>query len=386
MSGLSFEIVSTTKPFNALLPDWSRLCSLTAQPRLMQSPAWLGPWWEVFGDKSRELRVIAVRESSRLVGVAPFLARTHRYRPGIPFRRLELLGSGENEADEIASDYLGITSEAGKEKPVAEKVVEALYSKEMPTWDELVCERMTAVSTATSEFVWALGQKKSSFSIQPDGKTFYIPLPSSWEEYLASLSSSRRYRVKRALKDYTKWAGQEPELKRVENVSEITPALDTLAELHKERWQENGHEGVFASEKFNGFHQRIVKKLFDAGSLELVWLEVEGKPVVSLYSIIEDESVYFYQSGRKTDVPKRVLLGTVAHALAIKDAIERGNREYDFLAGEARYKQELALASRELISIRAIRSMGLREGTRRIGRGAIRGIRSLGTSLRRTKT
>ena len=78
----------------------------------MASPLWLLTWWGVFGD-GRRLRVWTFWRGDELVGVAPLCLRRHWYPPGIPYRRLELLGSGEDEADEICSDYLGVVAAPG---------------------------------------------------------------------------------------------------------------------------------------------------------------------------------------------------------------------------------------------------------------------------------
>jgi hypothetical protein len=87
------------------------------------------------------------------------------------------------------------------------------------------------------------------------------------------------------------------------------------------------------------------------GRLELQWLVVAGRPVVALYNIVYRGRVYFYQSGRKLDVPKSVKLGLAAHALALRAAMEDGHSEYDFLAGASQYKRQLALAKHPLVTL-----------------------------------
>src|SRR5262245_50053377 len=88
---------------------WAALLerSLTDVPML--SPAWLLPWWRVFGARDgRRLKVGLFHAGARLVGLAPLLARKHPFLPGIPCRRLETLGSGEREEDESCSEYLAV--------------------------------------------------------------------------------------------------------------------------------------------------------------------------------------------------------------------------------------------------------------------------------------
>ena len=92
----------------------------------------------------------------------------------------------------------------------------------------------------------------------------------------------------------------------------------------------------------------------DGASLELLWLVVRGEPIAASYNVVFGNKVYFYQSGRRMDVPKAVRPGIAMHALAIQRSIEAGRREYDFLQGASRYKRDLALASRALVTLRAV--------------------------------
>ncbi len=95
--------------------------------------------------------------------------------------------------------------------------------------------------------------------------------------------------------------------------------------------------------------------LFERGALDLGSLEVRGEPVAAFYNVVWNGRSYFYQGGRKLEVPSQVRLGIVMHACIIRDAIERGLREYDFLSGTSRYKLELALGVRPTVTLRATR-------------------------------
>jgi CelD/BcsL family acetyltransferase involved in cellulose biosynthesis len=99
----------------------------------------------------------------------------------------------------------------------------------------------------------------------------------------------------------------------------------------------------------------VVPRLLEAGAIELSVLTVRGEPIAAHYDVVWRGRVYFYQSGRKMGLPRAVRLGTVMHAHSIQRAIERGLADYDFLAGDARYKLELATTARSLVSLRASR-------------------------------
>src|SRR5262249_9758253 len=114
------KIVSDIEELAAYRRRWASLLERSACNRPTMSPTWLLSWWRVFGDGDRRrLAAIVVLDGDRLVGLAPLCIRRHWYPPGIPFRRVELLASGEPEEDAICSEYLGVIAERGQEADVA---------------------------------------------------------------------------------------------------------------------------------------------------------------------------------------------------------------------------------------------------------------------------
>jgi CelD/BcsL family acetyltransferase involved in cellulose biosynthesis len=152
-------------------------------------------------------------------------------------------------------------------------------------------------------------------------------------------------------------------------VAELERGSAVLRALHGERWSASGRRGAFASRRFRAFHDQVMRALLAAGALELSWLSVRGEPVAALYNFSWNGKVYFYQSGRKLDVPTSVRPGIVAHVFAIRRAIEAGRLEYDFLGGASQYKRKLATAARPLLSVRAVRSPVLERARSALERG-----------------
>lgn len=379
---LSTRSVESAGALRAIAELWAELLERSSNNEPTLSPDWLLPWWDIFGTEGgRRLKVCAAFDGQRLVGLLPLLSRVFWYRPGIPFRRLELLGSGENEEDEIASEYIGLIAEAGREREVADATASALESGRLGAFDELVLSRMSSESPSTQALTSALAIRGLAPAILDEAPAYYISLPDSWDEYLASLSSSRRQRIRRALRQFENWSGGDYELSRAERAADIERGMRTLADLHSERWRASGRHGAFASPRFTAFHERVMPVLLENNALELLTLAVKGEPLAAAYNIVWDGRVHFYQSGRKMDVPKNIRPGVILHSLAIRAAIESGRREYDFLAGTARYKQELSTATRSLSSVRATRPALLREHARLLMRRGARKARQVRAAL-----
>jgi CelD/BcsL family acetyltransferase involved in cellulose biosynthesis len=334
------------------------------------TPIWLGTWWRVFGRQGgRRLRVLLIFDSGRLVGLVPLQRFRHWYRHGLPFRRLALLGSGEAEEDEILSEYLGVVAERGREAEVVSQLTSALAERRLGNWDELVFPNMRGESHTAKLLLDGLSHAGLAAQATVTADCPYIPLPDSWDDYLAALSSSNRQFVKRSAARFEDWARGDAELHEVRTAAELEQGSAVLRALHGERWSAAGRRGAFASQRFRAFHDEVMRALLAAGALELSWLSVRGEPVAALYNFSWNGTVYFYQSGRKLDVPDSVRPGIVAHVFAIRRAIEAGRREYDFLGGDSQYKRKLATARRPLLSVRAVRSPVLERARGALERG-----------------
>jgi CelD/BcsL family acetyltransferase involved in cellulose biosynthesis len=365
------EVITDFAELEKIAPAWREMLRGSAANGPMLSPAWMLSWWRVFGRRDgRCLAVAAIRDGERLVGLAPLTARRHWHRLGIPFRRLEPLGTGEAEADAVCPDYLCPIAAAGAEAAVATRLADVLVAGALGPWDEMVWPRMDGESARTTLLADALARAGLEVAIDSAGESPYITLPPTWDAYLRSLSSTHRYYVNRSLRDFDRWAGDSWDLRSAASLEELKEGLRILIALHRQRWQAAGQVGAFASPLFRAFHETLLPLLLEEGALELLWLCVRGEPVAALYNIVWDGKVYFYQGGRKMEVPGGVRPGIVLHAHAIRRAIAAGRREYDFLAVGARYKTQLALRSRPLVDLRVARP-SLRELARRL---AARGI------------
>ncbi|MFT3764822.1 MAG: GNAT family N-acetyltransferase [Minicystis sp.] len=322
--------------------------------------------------------MLACRDGGRLAGLAPLLVRAHRYPPGIPFRRVEVLGTGEDEEDEICSEYVGVIAERGAEAAVAEALAEALARGTLGPWDELVLPSMDATTAMPGLLAEALGRAGIAAELESVGSAPYIALPGAFTEYLSSLSSASRYLITRSLRDLERWSGGDTELRVVTNPAELAEGTRILFALHGERW---GGGGAFASPRFRAFHDLVMPRLLSRGALELAWLTARGEPVAASYGIVWRDKLYFYQAGRSLDVPRGIRPGIALHALLLRRSIEAGRREYDFLEGRSRYKRQLASTARGVVRLRAVR---VAEGVRERARALCERGRAEGRMLRRT--
>jgi len=381
---LSPDLIDDPTRLRDLSAEWAELVRESAAPELTLHPDWMLPWWDVFGAGAaapggRSLRTLAFRGADgRLVGLAPLLGRRSVHPPGIPFRRLEMLASGEDEADETCSDYLGVIAAKGAEGAVAEAFASALAAGTLGAWDELVLPSMNGESVLPRLLESALVRRGLRVSLEERSTSPYVALPPTWDEYLAQLKGSKRAQLRKALRALESWAGGPPVIERVRTLEQLEEGKLILEALHKERW---GSDGVYRSARYRAFHDRAMPLLLAQGALDLGWLRVRGEPVAAFYNLRYGGRICHYQSGRKLDTPDDVRVGVTMHALLVRAAIEDGLREYDFLGGAAQYKMALASATRPLVTLRAARPSA-REWSRAAAERATGQVREVRDFLR----
>lgn len=277
MPCLACALLTEAGQLDALAPAWSDLLARSDSNEPMLSPQWLLTWWEVFGKNGgRHLRALAFFDGDRLAGLAPFLARRHWRRPGIPFRRLEPLGSGEGEADAICSDYLTVLAERGAEQAVAETFAREIAAGVGGPWDELVLPMMNGNGAMPDLLADAFHRLGFEANLTSTGEAPYIDLPATWDDYLKGLNKKHRYSVVRSLRDFEAWAGSDARLNRAVSRADLEQGQRILVELHGQRWEAAGDPGRFRSPLFLAFHEAVMPRLLDAGALELLWLTVRG--------------------------------------------------------------------------------------------------------------
>jgi CelD/BcsL family acetyltransferase involved in cellulose biosynthesis len=353
------RILTDACELEGLAPAWRRLLGRAVHAEPVRTPLWLLAWWRQFGEHDgRELRAIAIEEGGELLGLVPLALRGGAHRRAIPVRRMELVGTGEDEADEIASDYVGGLAARGREEDVARLVADALLGGSLGEWDELRLPARSCEDPLVSRLAEALHARGIAAVVTRSGESPFVALPRTWGAYLRELDSARRYVVTRSLRELDRWAGNGAwKLRTAVTAADLDEGRRVLQDLHAERWTAAGRRGAFASARFTRFHDEVMPRLWageDGAALDLLWLVVRGEPIAASYNIVFGNKVYFYQSGRRMDVPKNLRPGIAMHALAIQRSIEAGRREYDFLQGTSRYKRQLAQRSRTLVTLRAV--------------------------------
>ncbi len=340
--------ITTRDGLEGLKPVWNSLLAESAANSITLTWEWLTTWWDVFG-ADRELNILVASDREQVIGIAPLLKRTVQHYGLLPFRRLELLASGEDEADEICSDYLDFIIRNGREEETVKALLDYLFKTDSD-WDEILLTDLAAESRnlpALKSLCEATGTK---CEVMRDQIGTYLSLPGDWEELVGGLSQNFRRKIQ---KDRRTLAAAGGSLQIIDSNEGFDEAFDALIRLHQQRWTGRGEPGVFASEKFTRFHKMVAPKLLDKGWLQLFIVNYQGEPVSALYAFTYNRKMYYYQGGFSEAKSALTSPGTLVQSYAVETAIQMGLCEYDFLkGGESGYKTKWGGQTRSIIQMR----------------------------------
>jgi len=367
--------LSTLDELGAYADDWDRLAAGVP----FRSWAWQSTWWRHYQGPNARLAVLGVfDDADAMVGLAPWYVVVS----ATAARVLRLLGSGE-----VCSDHLGVLCQPGKEFLVTATLADYLTGdyrtgdgragEEDPLrWDLLELTGCDADDSATAHLIQHLSQRDATVQRRAGPNCWRIELPTTWDEYLAGLSRGHRKQIRRLQRNL--FDTGRAVLRSVRRVDELPAAMDLLVDLHRRRREMFGQPGCFASPRFQGFHRDVARRLLRGGQLQLSYLELDGRPAAAEYQLVGDGVVYAYQSGIAPDVLDRQP-GRLITLAALRRAIERGYRAYDFLRGDEPYKSHFRAAPRPGVEARIVprrTTARLRHGLRLAGGNVERWIKS----------
>lgn len=321
-------------------PLWKSLEAQVGAAPIAASWDWVTTWIRHFRDIVPATFVV-VEDAGALVGVA-LVASSRVKRSRVFTVKTRHLGTaGEPEADSACVEYNALLVAPGQEAVFARALVGALQSQS--DWDELRVDGFAP--DEIQPFLDSANQAGMLFEVRQNPS----PMTDLREAVapgavMARLKSGTQSKIRRSLRGFGAvdelWAASE---------SEAFDVMEELIALHQARWNEAGKPGSFASRRFTEFHRELIRLLLPKKAVVLFRGRAGGKTIGCLYSFIDRGRVLFYQSGFARYDDSKLKPGLTLHALCMQRCAERGYLEYDFLAGEGRYKSELATSERQLV-------------------------------------
>lgn len=310
-----------------LQEKWEELLLDSDSSSIFSTSEWLGAWWGAFGRGKEIIGLVFLGPSEELVGLMLLYVDFMKAPLTGRLRRLRFVGDGTHD-----SDNLDMIVRRGYERSCADVLMDWLSVE--TNWDVCELNTLPANSIMLPHIISVLADRQWEYRTLNTGCSS-IPLPNSWERYLSLISRKERTKINY----YTRRLERKFRVSFTKCTQEdaLPSALETLFELHQQRWNQRGLPGSFASAERRIFYYDMAASFLRLGWLELWVMSLDGKPVASQFAFRYRETVYVLQEGFDPKF-KADSVGYVLRAYVLRTLISEGTRRYDFLGGNSASK------------------------------------------------
>lgn len=314
---ITAEIIEGSVIFEQLADRWNQLAQGGVTDTPFQSLAYQSAWWKHLQPEDSRLFSVVVSKDGVLAGVGCF------YLLG---ETLHFNGCIEE------TDYLDIIAKQEDAAAVWTAVFDCLCSSQSPQWTRMDLCNIPETSPSRSLIQKEAEQRGLLFHEEQIEVCPIIKLPGSFDQYLDQIDSKQRREIQRKLRRAN---GADTKLITMEAIEDLDSAVDDFLDLlqkstfEKQEWLNFGRRSLFYD---------VARAARETGTLQLLFLEVEGQKAAALFNFDYANRIWVYNSGLDPDNFSALSLGVVMTAKAIEWAAENGRSAFDFLRGNETYK------------------------------------------------
>ena len=299
--------INTRHDLNQHLIGWQNLADQT-DDGFFTSPAWLLPWLDCYWKKEWQLKVFIAKVGGKYKLIAPFYIQKKKL-PCFHLDTLYLLGQGEKEYEEVASEYQDVLCQQ------KDKELLTLFATKLAllNYDTLNFRALKEDSNLVS-----IAKKLKNTVVEVSGIRY---LTNKLLPQTITPSKNNKYKwnkTKRLLAnenaEFGIYAGQE-----------LINLFPRLIELHTQRWQKRNKSGAFSSDNFIHFHKILTSNNHTCASI----ISIESNIVAVNYYLKSGNTLYFYQCGWAQGF-SYLSPGFALHKWSIENL---GGEIYDFMMG-----------------------------------------------------
>lgn len=337
---ISVKKIDKESEFSDLANFWNNLLKQTDADNPFLTWQWLHSWWKFYGEESK-LMILAVEKDQEIIALAPLMIRT-KPLGFLKAKEIVFLGSFG-----VGSDYLDFIIARGRESSSVNKIFHYLARNDQK-WDTINLTNIPETSKSIDHIKGACNNLGYFSEVKASVVCPLIQLPSTWDEYVSTLSRSMRTTLRRKHNKLSKSAEIEYEVIREQ--ADLDAAVNDLIHLNRLRMKTKNLQGAFRDNRFTEFHENLISILYNDNILHLSFLKANDTRIAALYNFIYNDTCYYYQSGFDPNWAK-FSPGTVQFSFSIREAIHNGIRVYDFLQGDESYKFNWTNMNRHCVSI-----------------------------------
>lgn len=335
---MHIKIIEELDDFVALRGNWDMVYDADPEAQFFLSWQWLFDWLTVY---RTVWFVLAGKRDATDADYGAFLPiRMHTV-----FDKAHGFSNALYMAGAGFSDYTGILARPEFE---AEAVLAfAEHLKRKLNWARFTMDNLTMSDRRRRLFLRPFDKMRFTHTAivykNPGEPTDHsvcpsIDLPGSWDQYLNTLSTNNRQKIRRLLRKTD--AAQDFHI-TVAADGNVDEYLEILLEFWKLKWTPS--KGPEKADQIARNNHLMLARCAENGTLLLPVFWHGARPVAALASLLDacKKSLLFFIAGRD-EAYREMPAGYLLHAYSIRHAIAQGLTTYDFLKGDEPYKRLFA--------------------------------------------
>ena len=321
--GLSVTEVNDRAEFVHLEKDWNALADASSA-ELFYRHQFLLTWLDNFAARLKWRILIARNSQDKWVGALALVERRVRLY-GLPVRELSSASNAHScRFDLLASDAEGSADAFGQ------------YLLKKDDWDLL---RLADVPEGGHG--WKLHQyfqgRGLPVGVWSSLQSPFVPLPNQFDVLQARLNSKFRSNLRRRRKKLAEKG--DITFDRLEGAQALSHGLEQGLALECSGWKGKRGSAILQSRDTYGFYAELARCSAYRGELSLYFLKLDGKPIAFHFGLSFDKNYLLlkpaYDETLNDCSPGQLLTENV-----IRDCIERGFSQFDFLGPDMPWKRD----------------------------------------------
>jgi CelD/BcsL family acetyltransferase involved in cellulose biosynthesis len=289
-------------------------------------PGWIRAWWRAFGTGA--LQVVTMRRDARLVALVPL------------FRRRGSLNSTTN----FHSHFFGLLAEdADAARALASTVVDSAVRR-------VAVGFLDSESPDLAELANAGKARRRRVLTRTLARPPYLDIHGTWAAYERGLSRNLRSDVRRCRRRLAEAGRVSFEIE--DGGARLDELLGEGFRLEAAGWKVARGTAILSRPETERFYREVASWAAERGWLRLAFLRLDGRAVGFHYAL-EDGQTYYPLKGGYDPRYREFSPGKLMIHSTLSWAFSTGLARYEFLGGEAQYKNAWATASREIVLFQA---------------------------------
>ena len=322
------RVITHTTPdvFTTLAAEWNPLLERGAANTIFLTSEWQATWWRELGEG--DLRVLELRDDDGgLAGIAPLFVQ----RNALGVAQAMLVACKE------VADYVDFIFARGREAECLEATLDAIGAPGF--WGDGADGNVTLCNVPEASTTLALlpglaAARGWRLDTAIEDVCPLIALPDTFDGWLATLDGKERRETQRKLRR----ASEETRVTYTTDGARLDADVEAFIQLMRaSTYAKSG----FMTPRMEHYFHAICRSMFDAGRLQLAFLEVEGQRAAAYLNFVYDNKVLVYNSGLDPARFAYLSPGVVLMARLIERAIAEKRSVFDFLQGNEEYKYRL---------------------------------------------